>query len=451
MGGRAHTWGSMGQDSVAWAWPWGQDPHTGRGHGGAGPCHSPRALAPLWPLFPWLYGPFGHQRHSGPSSYGSVVSQGTGATLATLPSTLCSLYSTRAALVPLPDALWSLRAPVLLWYLFLALYGPLRHWCHSGPSSHGSMILLGARHRCHSGPSSHSSTIPHRLHGRPPAPSPDLWALLPPYKLRALARAWLEEDAPAPDPASLTVGRAPRRAELLCKSEGVLAGAPFAEAAWVETGCRVSWRVREGSPLPAGRTVVAEVEGPGAGLLLAERVALNCLGRCSGVATAAARAVTVARGTGWSGTVAGTRKTTPGFRLAEKYALAVGGADPHRYGLGGLLLLKDNHLLAARAPLAQCGSAAEAVTAANAGADIVLLDNFTPQGLHAAAAAVKAARPGVTVEASGGIGLETLPQFLGPHVDVVSMGCLTHGASALDFALRVLAGAGDDDDDDGTR
>ena len=72
-----------------------------------------------------------------------------------------------------------------------------------------------------------------------------------------------------------------------------------------------------------------------------------------------------------------------------------------------------------------------------------------PKALHAAAAAVKAAHPGVTVEASGGISLETLPHFLGSHVDVVSMGCLTHGASALDFALRVLAG--DDDDDDGTR
>ncbi|KAM9258641.1 nicotinate-nucleotide pyrophosphorylase [carboxylating] [Morus bassanus] len=242
----------------------------------------------------------------------------------------------------------------------------------------------------------------------------DLWAQLPPHKLQALARAWLEEDAPAPDPASSTVGRAPRRAELLCKSEGVLAGAPFAEAAWGETGCRVTWRVTDGSPLPPGRTVVAEVEGPAAGLLLAERVALNCLGRCSGVATAAARAVTVARGAGWAGTVAGTRKTTPGFRLAEKYALAVGGADPHRYGLGGLLMLKDNHLLAARAPL--------------------------EQALHAAAGAVKAAHPRVTVEASGGIDAETLPHFLGPHIDVVSMGCLTHGAAALDFALRVLPG-----------
>ncbi|NWR82202.1 NADC pyrophosphorylase, partial [Centropus unirufus] len=84
-----------------------------------------------------------------------------------------------------------------------------------------------------------------------------------------------------------------------------------------------------------------------------------------------------------------------------------------------------------------CGSKAEALRAAEAGVDIVLLDNFTPQALHEAAAAVKAARPRVVVEASGGIDLENLPRFLGPHIDVVSMGCLTHGVSSLDFALRV--------------
>ncbi|NXW76983.1 NADC pyrophosphorylase, partial [Hirundo rustica] len=85
----------------------------------------------------------------------------------------------------------------------------------------------------------------------------------------------------------------------------------------------------------------------------------------------------------------------------------------------------------------ECSSADEALAAAGAGADIVLLDNLAPQELHAAAALVKAAHPGVMVEASGGIVLETLPQFLGPHIDVVSMGCLTHSAPSLDFALRV--------------
>ncbi|KAM4756055.1 nicotinate-nucleotide pyrophosphorylase [carboxylating]-like [Cyanocitta cristata] len=304
-------------------------------------------------------------------------------------------------------------------------------------------------------------------------------------------------DAPWPDAAVAAAGDAATRAQLLSKggggSGGVLAGAPFAEAVFGVSGCRVTWRVPEGAALPPGRALVAEVEGPAAGVLGGERVALNILGRCSGVASMAARAVGVARAQGWAGVVGGTRKTTPGFRLAEKYALGVGGADPHRGGLGGLLLLKDNHraLAAAAGGLEQvgtpklggwgvglelgasgcggtpefgrwgnpsfamiwgvrraggftrrlgveCSTAAEALAAAGAGADIVLLDNLAPQELHAAAAQVKAAHPGVTVEASGGIVLGTLPQFLGPHIDVVSMGCLTHSAPALDFALRVL-------------
>ncbi|XP_032942738.1 nicotinate-nucleotide pyrophosphorylase [carboxylating] [Catharus ustulatus] len=284
----------------------------------------------------------------------------------------------------------------------------------------------------------------------------------PPHRLRSLARSWLDEDAPWPDAAVATVGDCATRAQLLSKgggdSGGVLAGAPFAEAVFGVSGCRVIWRVPEGAALPPGRVLVAEVEGPAAGVLGGERVALNILGRCSGVASMAARAVGVARAQGWAGVVGGTRKTTPGFRLAEKYALGVGGADPHRGGLGGLLLLKDNHraLAAAAGGLEQmilgvrraggftrrlgveCSSVDEALEAAGAGADIVLLDNLAPQDLHAAAAQVKAAYPGVTVEASGGIVLGTLPQFLGPHIDVVSMGCLTHSAPALDFALRVL-------------
>ncbi|XP_013804619.2 nicotinate-nucleotide pyrophosphorylase [carboxylating] [Apteryx mantelli] len=289
---------------------------------------------------------------------------------------------------------------------------------------------------------------------------PDLSPLLPAPRLQALAQAWLEEDAPGPDYAALAVGQALCRAQLLCKSPGVLAGLPFAEAVWAATGCTVARRAAEGQPV-APVAVVAEVRGPGAGVLLGERVALNCLGRCSGVATAAARAVRLARAVGWPGTVAGTRKTTPGFRLVEKYGLLVGGAHPHRYGLADAVMLKDNHLLAAGAPLAQvvrearqvagfalrleveCGSAAEALEAAGAGADIVMLDNFNPETLQAAAAAVKAAHPGVTVEASGGISEATLPRFLGPHVDVVSMGSLTQAAPALDFSLRVLPGEGD--------
>ncbi|KAM7021074.1 nicotinate-nucleotide pyrophosphorylase [carboxylating]-like [Acridotheres tristis] len=241
----------------------------------------------------------------------------------------------------------------------------------------------------------------------PPARSPPPargWAPPPPpHRLRSLARSRLDEDAPWPDAAVATVGDSATRAQLLSKagghSGGVLAGAPFAEAVFGVSGCRVTWRVPEGAALPPGRVLVAEMEGPAAGVLAGERVALNILGRCSGVALMAARAVGVARAQGWAGVVGGTRKTTPGFRLAEKYALGVGGADPHRAGLGGLLLLKDNHraLAAAAGGLEQmilgvrraggftrrlgveCSSVDEALAAAGAGADIVLLDNLSPQ------------------------------------------------------------------------
>lgn len=141
-------------------------------------------------------------------------------------------------------------------------------------------------------------------------------------------------------------GAAPSQAVLWAKSPGVLAGRPFFDAIFARVNCQVSWFLPEGSKLvPVAK--VAEVRGPAHCLLLGERVALNTLARCSGVASAAAAAVEAAKGTGWTGHVAGTRKTTPGFRLVEKFGLLVGGAAAHRYDLGGLVMVKDNHVLAA--------------------------------------------------------------------------------------------------------
>ncbi|XP_057896476.1 nicotinate-nucleotide pyrophosphorylase [carboxylating]-like [Melospiza georgiana] len=312
---------------------------------------------------------------------------------------------------------------------------------------------------------------PPNLLGTPWPPPP------PPHRLRALAHSWLDEDAPWPDPTVAPLGNAEIRAHILVKNPetprfnpetptfnpktppffGVLAGCPFAEAVFAVSGCSVLWKVPEGSRLGPGRALLAEVRGPVSGLLLAERTALNVLGRCSGVASMAARARGVAESRNWGGVVAGTRKCTPGFRAAEKYALGVGGAQGHREGLGAFGLVKDNHRAVAemgggheglivearraggftRKLGVECASAEQALEAAKAGADVVLLDNLSPEELHAAAARVKAAHPRVLVEASGGIGLESLGSFLGPHVDVVSMGCLTHSAPALDFALKV--------------
>ncbi|XP_011741672.2 nicotinate-nucleotide pyrophosphorylase [carboxylating] isoform X1 [Macaca nemestrina] len=279
--------------------------------------------------------------------------------------------------------------------------------------------------------------------------------LLPPVTLAALVDSWLREDCPGLNYAALVSGAGPSQAVLWAKSPGVLAGRPFFDAIFTQLNCQVSWFLPEGSKLvPVAR--VAEVRGPAHSLLLGERVALNTLARCSGIASAAAAAVEAARGAGWTGHVAGTRKTTPGFRLVEKYGLLVGGAASHRYDLGGLVMVKDNHVVAAGGVEKQavraarqaadfalkveveCSSLQEAVQAAEAGADLVLLDNFKPKELHPTAAALKAQFPSVAVEASGGITLDNLPQFCGPHIDVISMGMLTQAAPALDFSLKLF-------------
>ncbi|XP_073505142.1 nicotinate-nucleotide pyrophosphorylase [carboxylating] [Phyllobates terribilis] len=289
--------------------------------------------------------------------------------------------------------------------------------------------------------------------------SNDLALLLPRCRLQHLARDWLAEDAPWLDFAGWAAARSSQGSQeaiLLCKSSGVLAGCPFFQAVCEEVGCSVKWEHREGTWLePVTR--VATVRGHVNDLLLAERPALNVLSRVSGVATLARQVSEQARTAGWMGQVTGTRKTTPGFRLPEKYGLLVGGAGTHRYGISDLIMLKDNHIWAmggVREALhavhtlagrtlkveVECRSVDEALEAAEAGAEIIMLDNFTTELLHKAAFTVKTAFPGVVVEASGGITPQNLLEFLGPHVDMVSLGCLTQGPPSIDFSLKLDKG-----------
>ncbi|KAM8961371.1 nicotinate-nucleotide pyrophosphorylase [carboxylating] [Pelodytes ibericus] len=293
--------------------------------------------------------------------------------------------------------------------------------------------------------------------------SEDFALLLPRPRLQQLARDWLAEDAPWLDVAGWAASHGKRgcqeEAVLLCKSAGVLAGSPFFQAVCEEAGCSVIWERMEGEWLePVTRA--ATIQGRVNDLLLAERPALNVLSRVSGVATLAREVTRMSKATGWLGQVTGTRKTTPGFRLAEKYGLLVGGAGTHRYGTNDLLMLKDNHLWAmggigqavvgVRTLIGrtlkieiECRCLQEALEAAEAGADIVMLDNLPPESLHEAALAVKLRYPGVVVEASGGITPNNLLQFLGPHIDMVSMGCLTQGSPSVDFSFKLARGLQD--------
>jgi nicotinate-nucleotide pyrophosphorylase (carboxylating) len=191
-------------------------------------------------------------------------------------------------------------------------------------------------------------------------------------------------------------------------------------------------------------------------LLLGERVALNTLARCSGIATQSAQLLGLLRAAGYANRLAGTRKTTPGFRLVEKYGMLVGGCDPHRFDLSQLTMLKDNHVWASgsitravRAAKAaggfavkvevECQSVEEAHEAAEAGADVVMLDNFTGEGVRIAARNLKE-RWGsrLLVEVSGGLTEENVQAFVSKDVDIVSTSSIHQGVKHVDFSLKVV-------------
>lgn len=235
---------------------------------------------------------------------------------------------------------------------------------------------------------------------------------------------------------------------LRARDHGRLAGADAARIAFAEIEPELlleDW-LSDGTELAPG-TEIGRIRGRVRGILSGERVALNLLGRLSGIATLTARFVEAIDGTG--ARITHTRKTTPGLRALELAAVAAGGGAAHRYGLDDAILIKDNHVAA-------CGSVGEAVRRArgfaghmtrvaveidrleqldeaiDAGAESVLLDNFPLQALRAA---VERARGRVTLEASGNVSLETVRAIAETGVDVISIGALTHSAPNLDIGL----------------
>ncbi|KAG6000817.1 hypothetical protein E4U21_004960 [Claviceps maximensis] len=293
--------------------------------------------------------------------------------------------------------------------------------------------------------------------------------LLPPgYK--AQITSWLAEDTPSFDPAGYVVGDHARTATLWAKSSGVLAGRPFFDEVFAQTGCVVTWHVPEGTQLPVPsspsssssssptpRLRCATVTGPARAILLGERVALNTLARCSGIATQSARMVRLVRQAGYTGILAGTRKTTPGFRLVEKYGMLVAGADPHRMDLSSMVMLKDNHVWsrgsiteAVAAAKAVAGfslkievevqSEAEADEAIGAGADVVMLDNFSGDAVRLAAASLRERWKGkrhFLLEVSGGLTAENVRDYVCNDIDIISTSSIHQGVPHVDFSLKI--------------
>jgi nicotinate-nucleotide pyrophosphorylase (carboxylating) len=227
-----------------------------------------------------------------------------------------------------------------------------------------------------------------------------------------------------------------------------VAGLDAARAVFEYLDVDVESRIETGERIDAGETIL-RVEGPAREVLRGERVAVNIAGHASGIATRTRRAVDAAREVSDDVRVAGTRKTTPGLRGVEKRAVAAGGGDTHRLDLSHMVMVKDNHVAEMGLEAAvdhfrervsfatkvevEVETPEDAPRAADAGADIVLLDNLPPAETERAVDLI----PGGTLaEASGGITVDDVPAYAETGVDVISMGSLTHSADTLDLSFR---------------
>jgi nicotinate-nucleotide pyrophosphorylase (carboxylating) len=282
---------------------------------------------------------------------------------------------------------------------------------------------------------------------------------LDPGDLDRVVRAALEEDlryGPDVTTAAVIPPGTESVAKVVARQPGTLAGLPVA-AAVLDVACPAATftpQARDGGRVAAG-DVVARVEGPLAGILTAERTLLNFLTHLSGIATATRAWVDAIDGTG--AFVRDTRKTVPGLRTLEKYAVRCGGGVNHRMGLGDAALIKDNHVAAAggvtaafRAVLAaapgvvvevECDTLDQVGEALATGAALILLDNMSLDQMRSAVAMARA-YPAAKLEASGGLRLETARQVASTGVHYLSVGALTHSSPALDLALDVGLSAG---------
>jgi nicotinate-nucleotide pyrophosphorylase (carboxylating) len=277
--------------------------------------------------------------------------------------------------------------------------------------------------------------------------------LTPPADLPDQVAAALREDIGSGDITAQLVPEGQRvTGRVVTREDAVLCGRPWAEETFrrLDTGIRLTWRAADGQRLTAGE-VIFEIEGPARPILTGERTAINFLQLLSATATQASRFAAAVAGTGCK--VIDTRKTLPGLRTAQKYAVRCGGCTNHRMGLYDMVLIKENHIAAAGSITAaitaaravarglkvevEVESLAELEEALRAGPDIVLLDDFSMEDLAAAVALNRSRGKPVAFEASGSVNLENVRAIAETGVDFVSSGGLTKNVSAIDLSMRL--------------
>ncbi len=260
--------------------------------------------------------------------------------------------------------------------------------------------------------------------------------------------AYLEEDLGDDDDSDGIVPAVNASGRVICKEDGVLAGLEEACAVFERLGLVAGSNLVDGQGIRRG-DVALEVRGSARDMVRGERLALNFLGRMSGIATLTARCVSLAQGV----RVAATRKTTPGFRKFEKKAVKLAGGDTHRYDLSSSVMVKDNQIriMGLEGAIKQAKKVAsftkklevevesldDAEVAARLGVDIIMFDNMKPAVISKGVKMVKAIDGRILLEASGGIGPANIADYAKTGVDVISLGALTRDARWLDFSMDV--------------
>jgi nicotinate-nucleotide pyrophosphorylase (carboxylating) len=277
----------------------------------------------------------------------------------------------------------------------------------------------------------------------------------PPSDLSDQVARALREDIGSGDLTAALIGAATRgRARVLCREAAVLCGAAWFDDTFrqLDAAVQVRWRFEDGAGIAAG-AIVCELQGPARALLTGERTALNFVQLLSATASVTHRYVEAVAGTGCR--ILDTRKTIPGLRSAQKYAVRCGGGSNHRLGLYDMVLIKENHIVAAAGIAAAVAEARRHAAhvrvevevenieqlrqGLDAGADVIMLDNFNLEQMRAAVAANRAHVRPVPLEASGGLTLQAVRAIAETGVDYISIGALTKNLAAIDLSMRIEA------------
>ena len=264
---------------------------------------------------------------------------------------------------------------------------------------------------------------------------------------------FISEDVQSGDVTSVLLPKNKIRAKIISREDGILAGVRFARDIFRLNGCNVKIIKKDGVKLKPNQ-IILQVSGNARTILSCERTALNLLSRMSGIATQANLLVSKIRKINRKTKLYSTRKTAPGLRFFDKEAVMIGGGHKHRMSLNDMVMIKDNHLLVSNSMEdiikkarkqhkhveVEVESQRDAILAANSGATIVMLDNFSPEQIKKTITALqkKKLRNKVKLEASGGINSKNITAFAKTGVDMISVGSITNSVKGLDLSLEVI-------------